>query len=120
MGLVMLAEAVELGQLAEELTGQGYEATVITPAPYLAIQVPGTALPYLVYSSSGHFWWHTAQVISPCGQVGQAAELITWGLRAAFGGPAAHDTASPGPASAGPPACGPAAAGADWDGGGGC
>jgi hypothetical protein len=74
--------SAELEQLANALTRHGYHATVITPAPYLAIHIPGATLPHMIYNSGGHFWWHTAQNIALTTQITRAAELITWGLRA--------------------------------------
>jgi hypothetical protein len=71
----------ELQQLADALTRHGYHATLITPAPYLALHLPGTSLPYMIYNSSGHYWWHAPQNIALSGQTTRAAELITWGLR---------------------------------------
>jgi hypothetical protein len=115
MELAVSAESVELGQLAEALTRQGYHAAVITPAPYLAIDIPGAALPYMIYNSGGHFWWHAAQVIGPSAHIRMAAELIIWGLRAHFRDPAGHDAAStlsaiPGSPIVAPPHQGPAEA----------
>jgi len=101
--------SAELQQLADALTRQGYHATVITPAPYLALHLPGTALPHMIYNSGGHFWWHTAQDIAPATQIPLAAELITWGLRAVINNPTAHDTTSPLATTPGPPTHDPTA-----------
>jgi hypothetical protein len=71
-----------LEQLADALTQQGYDATLITPAPHLVVCVPGAALSQMIYSTGGLFWWNAAQVIAPARQVPLAAEAITWALRA--------------------------------------
>ncbi|MGH3158273.1 MAG: hypothetical protein ACRDNF_17110 [Streptosporangiaceae bacterium] len=85
----------QLERLADALTQQGWDATVITPAPYLAVRIPGAALPQMIYDTGGQLWWHTAQVIAPAGQVALAAEAITWALRAHPHQPATHDATSP-------------------------
>ena len=87
--------SAELQQLADTLTRQGYHAAVITPAPYLAIHIPGATLPHMIYNTGGRFWWHTAQDIAPTRQITLAAEAITWGLRTCIQDPAAHDTTAP-------------------------
>jgi hypothetical protein len=95
----------QLRQLADALSQRGYEVTVITPAPYLAVHVPGATLPQLVYSTGGQFWWHSAQVIAPAGQVALAAETIVWALRARPGNgrPPTEDATSPLTTTPGPP-----------------
>jgi hypothetical protein len=58
----------QLEQLADALTQRGYDATLITPAPYLAVRIPGATLPQMIYNTGGHYWWHNAQIISPPGR----------------------------------------------------
>ena len=95
--------STELGQLAAALTQQGYDATLITPAPYLAIRIPGATLPQIIHNTGGHYWWHTAQTIAPTRQTTLAAEMISWTLRATHQ-PFTHDTTSPLTATPSPPA----------------
>jgi hypothetical protein len=84
----------ELEQLAEALSQRGYDATVITPAPCLAIRIPGTPLPQMIYTNDGQLWRNTAQATAPAAQTTRAAETITWALRASHASPA-HGTTSP-------------------------
>ncbi|HEY2579459.1 MAG TPA: hypothetical protein VGI74_24380 [Streptosporangiaceae bacterium] len=49
--------SAELAQLATALIQRGYDATIITPAPYLAVCIPGAILPQMIYNSGGQFWW---------------------------------------------------------------
>jgi hypothetical protein len=85
----------QLAQLAVALTQRGYDATLITPAPYLAVRVPGATLPQMIYNTGGQFWWHSAQTIAPSWQTALAAEMIAWALRAHPHQPATDDTTSP-------------------------
>jgi hypothetical protein len=85
-------DKAELQQLADALTQRGYDATIITPAPYLAIHVPGATLPQLIYSTSGQFRWNSTQDIAPTSQTPLAADIITWALRNTS---ATHDATSP-------------------------
>jgi hypothetical protein len=85
----------ELEQLADALTQRGYDATVITPAPCIAIRIPGTTLPQMIYTTNGHLWWNTAQTIAPAGHTTLAADIITFALRTHPHTPATHDTTSP-------------------------
>lgn len=84
----------QLAQLAVALTQRGYDATLITPAPYLAVRVPGATLPQMIYNTGGQFWWHSAQTIAPSWQTALAAEMIAWALRAHPHRPATDDTTS--------------------------
>jgi hypothetical protein len=90
-----LNDSAQLEQLAAALTHRGYDATLITPAPYLAVRIPGATLPQMIYNSGGHFWWHTAQTIGPATQTSVAVEVITWALRAFRRDPPTHDATSP-------------------------
>jgi hypothetical protein len=87
-----------LAILAGALTQQGYDASVVTPAPYLTLRIPGAVLPQMIYASGGSFWWRGAQVIAPCGQIPLAAETIVWALRAHPHDPGTHDATAPGDA----------------------
>jgi hypothetical protein len=92
--LAALAGTAQLKGLADALTQQGYDATLITLAPYPAVGIPGAAVPQKIYNTGGQFWWHTSQVIAPAGQVLLAAEMITRALRAHPHQLAAHDATS--------------------------
>jgi hypothetical protein len=81
--------------LASALTQRGYDANVITPAPYLTVRIPGAVLPQMIYASGGSFWWRGAQVIAPCGHVPRAAETIVWALRAHPHDSGTHDATAP-------------------------
>lgn len=84
----------ELEQLADALTRHGYDATLIIPAPCLAVRIPGASIPQMIYNTGGQFWWHTAQTIAPTRKVSLAAEAITWALRAQPHTPPTQDTTS--------------------------
>lgn len=85
----------ELEQLADALNQRGYDATVIIPAPCLAVRIPGASIPQVIYNTSGQFWWHDAQIIAPTRQVLLAAEAITWALRAHPHTPPTHGATAP-------------------------
>jgi hypothetical protein len=84
-----------LASLAGALTQRGYDASVVTPAPYLTVRIPGAVLPQMIYASGGSFWWRGAQVIAPCGQIPLAAETILWALRAHPHDPGTRAAAAP-------------------------
>jgi len=85
----------QLEQLADALNQRGYDATVIIPAPCLAVRIPGASIPQMIYNTGGQFWWHSAQAIAPTRQVSLAAEAITWALRAHPRQAPAYDATSP-------------------------
>lgn len=85
----------QLEQLAAALIQRGYDATLVTPAPCLAVHVPGATLPQMIYNTGGQFWWHSALTIAPSRQTTLAAEVIAWALRAHPRQPATDDATSP-------------------------
>ncbi|MGH3155448.1 MAG: hypothetical protein ACRDNF_02560 [Streptosporangiaceae bacterium] len=85
----------DLASLAGALTQRGYAASVMTPAPYLSVCIPGVVLPQMIFASGGSFWWRTPQVIAHCDQIPLAAETIVWALRAHPHDPGTHDATSP-------------------------
>ncbi|HEY2577832.1 MAG TPA: hypothetical protein VGI74_16115 [Streptosporangiaceae bacterium] len=85
----------ELEQLADALTQRGYDATLIVPAPCLAVRIPGATIPQMIYNTGGQFWWHTSQSIAPARQAALAADAITWALRTQPRQPPTHDATAP-------------------------
>jgi hypothetical protein len=83
-----------LGDLAATLTQRGYAATIITPAPFLTVRIPGTARPQMIFTSGDGSWWQSAQVTPPCILIPLTAATMAWAIGARWpeagtGGPGA-------------------------------
>jgi hypothetical protein len=81
-------DSADLGQLADALSQRGYEATVITLGPCLAIRIPGTVLPQMIYTTDGHLWWNTTQTRASASHITRAADTITCSLSRVLAWPA--------------------------------
>jgi hypothetical protein len=71
-----------LTALAAELAQRGYSTNLHAPPPYLEIHHPQTGIRQQVYTVGRQFYAHPALHVGTCSDVTDAADTITWALKA--------------------------------------
>jgi hypothetical protein len=71
-----------LQELAVALAERGCQADLMTPQPYLSVRPPGTQTTHRLYSDGQQFYWPASAPPGHRAEIGQAADVIIWALRA--------------------------------------